>query len=194
MKASTIKFFIFCAFWAFSTVPQTFGANNIAVMVVETNITNGISNNHAAIWESGIMDVFFSEGFIVSNAQSIRIPKNKREDFPSEALIDFQEAIENGSDYFVLATLNYIPTDDKKNPPLLDSANLKLFQINPYRLVYEKKITLETGKSIAKEEWAKVQIAAKTLLPYMRNSALSMGGGGTRHSGVAAAGAGHDNE
>ncbi|MDR0551778.1 MAG: hypothetical protein LBG72_07140 [Spirochaetaceae bacterium] len=176
MKTSIFRFLAPLYFLGLIFTSGVFAENNIAVMVVETNIAENAAGKHAAIWESGIMDFFFSEGFIVSNAQSIRIPQNDRIDFPKEALKDFQDAIQNGSDFFVLATLNYIPSSDGKSPPVLSTASLKLFRISPYRFVCEKKIdTTEAKLLLPKDEWTAVNTATQSLLPYMRKSYLTMG-------------------
>lgn len=149
------------------SVSEVFSAN-IAIMVVETNIPRELKNNHAGIWESGIMDVFFAEGFIVSNARILRVVENDREDFPTEALDDFQKAIENGSDYFVLTTLKYAVQNDVKIPPDISNVSVKLFRITPYQFVVEKKLELDLkkGKSAQMDEMDTAQKAAKTLLPY----------------------------
>ena len=149
------------------SISEVFSAN-IAIMVVETNIPHELKNNHAGIWESGIMDVFFAEGFIVSNARILRVVENDREDFPPEALDDFQKAIENGSDYFVLTTLKYAMQEDSKVPPDISNVSVKLFRITPYQFVVEKKLELDLkkGKTAQLDEIDKAQAAAKTLLPY----------------------------
>ncbi|MDR2601660.1 MAG: hypothetical protein LBC53_04320 [Spirochaetaceae bacterium] len=175
MAVSVKKVVAFFASFVLFTVSDVFSAN-IAFMVVETNILDDVKNNHADVWESGVMDVFFIEGHVVSNASAMRIQENDREDFPPEALGDFQQAIQNGADYFVLATLNYKKNTDetnKKSPQGLATVSLKLFKISPYRFVYENKLAFEkkerssSEKTQGEDELRMAKDAAKTLLPYL---------------------------
>ena len=52
------------------------------------------------LWESGLMDVFFEAGHIVSNAPALRLDRKPAEAFPEAARPELNEAIAGGGGVF----------------------------------------------------------------------------------------------
>jgi hypothetical protein len=153
-------------------------AENVSVMVIESGAGAVAGAGNADFWENGMMEVLFDAGHIVSNARSMRIARFPDDEFPNEALRDFQEAAEGGAEYFVLALLEYgnSETDAYVQP---ESISLRIYKINPYAFLFEKKLVgkpslAKTGakkpeKIVARETddlW-NVKNAAEAVISYI---------------------------
>ncbi|MDR2864974.1 MAG: hypothetical protein LBV68_05120, partial [Spirochaetaceae bacterium] len=76
-------------------------AANVSFMVIEVGSgTSGLKRTYE-VWEDGILEVFFNAGHIISNAQVQKIPFYPNAELPEEAVRDFREAGEGGSEYFI---------------------------------------------------------------------------------------------
>lgn len=124
---------------AFAFCPVFVSAENVSVMVVETGAGAVAGAGNADFWENGMMEVFFDAGHIVSNARSMRVSRFPDDEFPVEALRDLQEAAEGGSDYFVLAILEY-GDSEKEAYVQPESISVRIYKINPYAFLFEKKL------------------------------------------------------
>jgi hypothetical protein len=114
-------------------------ASNVSFIVLESGNAATVAKNAAILWEDGIMEVFFNNGHIISNAKSRKIPEFPKEELPEEALRDFQEADEGGSDYFMVALLNYSNKSDEV-AAMPESVTIRLYSVSPYKFIVEKTI------------------------------------------------------
>ncbi|MDR0723553.1 MAG: hypothetical protein LBF75_12335 [Treponema sp.] len=111
------------------------------------------------------MDVFFDAGHIVSNAPIMQLQVTSAGAFPEEAQGALKEAIAGGSDFFILALLEYQGMT-QGSPQRPQSISLKLFSTKPYRCVVEQQYPKTISLSPA-EELREVQKAARTLLAHL---------------------------
>jgi hypothetical protein len=107
--------------------------------VLETGAAAAAAKGPAGLWEEGIMEVFFNDGHIISNAKTRKITTFPKQEFPEEALRDFQEADEGGSEFFIVALLSYGDKVAGRNP-VPESVTLRLYNVNPYQFLTEKII------------------------------------------------------
>jgi hypothetical protein len=139
LKKYIIFSLLFCAFF----LPCLFGAT-VSCLVIETGLPlGGAKSQYSAMWENNLMEVLFETGHIVSNGRMIRLDHKPSESFPGEAEKDFQEARENGMEYFLIAII-------EQNSGTR-TVRLRLFSTNSRKLIKEQVYSDENPKS-AKEE------------------------------------------
>ncbi|MDR3167138.1 MAG: hypothetical protein LBT93_04270 [Treponema sp.] len=142
-------------------------AATVSFLVIETGLWEGEGRSEfSTLWETGLMDVFFDSGHIVSNAPIMRLPVNPEGEFPDEAQRDLEEAREGGAEFFVLALLDYAGssgTGAQRHPRII---SLKLFRIDPYGLLFEQRYT-GTVTASANEEFFNAKKAAQTIIPHL---------------------------
>jgi hypothetical protein len=107
--------------------------------VLESGKAATASRNTATIWEDGIMEVFFNNGHIISNAKSRKISVFPKEELPEEALRDFQDADSGGSEYFIVALLKY-SDDGSEDYAAPKSVTIRLYGVSPYKFITEKTL------------------------------------------------------
>lgn len=155
--------------WALALFCGVFLALNVeAAMVSFFIIETGISQEdqrsaHSEQWENAFLDVFFEAGHIVSNSPMLRLEKKPSDEIQKLAKDDIKEAGETGSDYFLVAQLDYL--SGSKTP---GDISIVLFKITPYGKVTEKRITGKTYKS-AKDEIDDLKLIARGFLPLIKN-------------------------
>jgi len=136
---------------------------NISFLIVETGLEPETpAKQHSGLWESGLLDVFFEAGHIVSNAPILRLA-NKRPsgEVPREAANDLREAANGGSEFFVIAMLNY---DSRGTLP--DKVLLSVYRINPLTKIFEQVCESKIPRS-SREEYDNVKTAAAGLIPHL---------------------------
>jgi hypothetical protein len=155
------------AFLFFIFLPVYIHAVNVSIIVIETGSGAAISSENAGCWEDNIMDVFFNEGHIVSNARSKRIAHFPQEEIPEEALRDLQAAQEGGSEFFVIALLNYSEKilDGNTKP---ETIILRLYRVNPYTYMREETVIVQGKTTPLDSILTRTRIAAKNMISYMR--------------------------
>lgn len=144
-------------------------AATVSFLVIETGLGEGEGrNDFSSLWETGLMDVFFDAGHIVSNSPIMRVPVIPEEEFPGEALAELDEAREGGVDFFIIALLDYegSPPGGNQRPP--KSISLRLFGINPYRLLFEQSYSGIVSVS-ANEEFLNAKRAARIIIPHLKD-------------------------
>jgi hypothetical protein len=151
-------FFLFCLVPALGT-----NAATVSMLVIETGMPEESASEKTAAktaesWETGMMDVFFEAGHIVSNAPAIRLSRPSDSVIPPEAGYDFDEADRGGADYFIILQVAY---NAKTAKP--DQILLCLYKIHPRSLVYDKKY----GPDLA-EYFPSAANLARTLIPYIK--------------------------
>jgi len=157
---------------------------------------------YSAVWEDGLMGAFYEAGHIVSAGDRLRVTAaesgfragaaaartgdaaadaagDAAESFPDAALRGFDEAVEGGAEYFVLAVLNYAANggangaaggaNAKAGP---GTVSLRVFSGKPGadgrpRLIYRRDFDAGARTS-PREEYARVREAATAILPRLR--------------------------
>ena len=139
-------------------------AANVSFLVIETGVDeDGETNLYSGLWESGLLDVFFEAGHIVSNAPILRLSYMPKESFPEEAENDLSEALEGGIEYILVAQLNY--QNQVGNRPR--QVALRLFRTRPFELMYEDYFS-DTKSRTTKEEYDYLKQAASTFVPRIK--------------------------
>jgi hypothetical protein len=137
------KYLFFVLFFCVFILPCLFGAN-VSCLVIETGLPQGGSKSqYSTMWEDNLMDVLFETGHIVSNGRMLHLDRKPPESFPGEAERAYQEARENGMDYFLIAIIEQISGTR--------TVSLRLFSTNSQKLIKEQVYTDNSPKS-AKEE------------------------------------------
>ncbi|MCL2879458.1 MAG: hypothetical protein FWF29_04355 [Treponema sp.] len=142
-------------------------AATVSFLVIETGLDADAGvNPHSGLWESGLLDVFFEAGHIVSNAPVLRLDYMPSEVFPPEAQDDLAQALEGGVDYLVTATLEY---KLQGTPAEFSPANVtfRIFKTKPFQMMFEQKTAAAIPRS-SKEEFDSVKKAAQVLIPQIR--------------------------
>jgi hypothetical protein len=127
---------VLCA--GFLPVPPLSGAT-VSFLVLETGLEEGQgASQYSSLYESGLLDVFFDAGHIVSNAPILRLSRVPGQGFPEEAMGDLEEAAEGGMEYFILAQLDYaVPPGEAIEKPR--TVFLRIFRVAPRTLIYERR-------------------------------------------------------
>jgi len=137
------KYFVFALLFCVFILPCLFGAA-VSCLVIETGLPlGGSKSQYSTMWENNLMDVLFETGHIVSNGRMIRLDRKPSESFPDEAERDFQEARENGMDYFLIAII-------EQNSGTR-TVCLRLFSTKSRKLIKEQVYADDNPKN-AKEE------------------------------------------
>jgi hypothetical protein len=141
-------------------------ADMVSFLVIETGLPESSgSSSWSGLWESGLLDVFFEAGHIVSNAPIKRLEQDPQKPLPGEVQAEFDEAEAGGADYFVLALLDYPPPAGKEIPRPRNAV-LRLFRIRPCRLLYEQRCAAGTALNL-KDEWAEIKQSVRGLVPHL---------------------------
>jgi hypothetical protein len=143
-------------------------AEMVSFMVVETGLQGG-KTGASGLWESGFMDVFFDAGHIVSNAPGMRLDQPLSEQpvdaFPEEARRDLEEALNGGSDFFVLVLLDYAGSSPAARG---GQVSLRLWRLHPYQFMFERHYTARANMTSA-EELADIKNAARTIMSHLKD-------------------------
>jgi hypothetical protein len=141
-------------------------AETVSVVIVETGIPEDAPVIESSRnWENGLMDTFFENGHIVSNAAMLRLNPEQAKPYPSEQLFNIEEVREGGSAYYVLAVLNYTGLNEDNSIPSLIS--LRLVQVFSDEVLYEVQID---GTEISvQDELEHAKRAAEAMIPYVKN-------------------------
>ena len=151
-------------------------AATVSFLVIETGLPEEWgTSQHSGLWESGLLDVFFEAGHIVSNAPVRRLPRKPTAKFPEEAQAELAEALEGGAEYFILALLEYDApepgTDGAAGSPNTQkprNISLRVFKARSHALVYEQQYADKTSTNL-KDEYDSLKKAARTLIPHLND-------------------------
>jgi hypothetical protein len=159
-------FFAALVFGIFFTLPLE--AATVSFLVIETGLSEEAgASQHSGLWESGLLDVFFEAGHIVSNAPILRLGKRPAKILPDEALGNLRDALEGSVDFFIIALLDYAaPNDAVIQKP--EKIFLRLFNVISQKLIYEEQYTDKTSKN-AGEEFTSLKQAVKGLVPHLND-------------------------
>jgi hypothetical protein len=144
-------------------------ASTVSFLVIETGLgEESPANGSSSLWESALLDVFFDTGHIVSNAPVLRIPQRPSQDFPEEAREDFNEALNGGAEFFVIALLDYQGSpEDRGSKPR--SVSLRLFRIKPYRFLFKQDYSGGGTALSAEEEFSGAKDAARAVISHLKD-------------------------
>jgi hypothetical protein len=145
----------------------------VSFLVIETGLPEEReTGRHSGLWESGLLDVFFEAGHIVSNAPVLRLPEKPEAEFPDEARADLAEALEGGAEFFILALLEYdTPKNGNAETAPLDKPrkiSLRVFKLQPRTLLHEQQYADKSSMNL-KDEYDSVKKAARTLIPHIND-------------------------
>ncbi|GHV86611.1 hypothetical protein AGMMS50230_22190 [Spirochaetia bacterium] len=156
-------------------------AATVSILVIETGLPPGTTQTESAsVWESGIMDVCFDAGHIVSNAPAMVLPAVTAAVLPQEAQRDFDEARLGGADFFIMVLLRYagapaaaVPETsaeavteaaaETKQPKVVSIA---VFRVSSGELLYETSVSAHIWGSSG-EEFLDVKRNAGRILPRL---------------------------
>ncbi|MCL2066003.1 MAG: hypothetical protein FWG99_00865 [Treponema sp.] len=140
-------------------------AATVSFLVIETGLeAEEELRQHSDLWESGLLDVFFDSGHIVSNAPILRIYSKSAGDFPNEARPDFNDAIEGGVEYFITATLDY-----EAAQTLPANVAVRIFRVSPYRKIHEQQYRSLGQTSTVQEEYDSIKAIVRGIVPHVNN-------------------------
>jgi hypothetical protein len=166
----TKSFFFLGAFFLVSV--SAFCAN-VSVLIVETGIKNGLPERNGEVtglWESGLMDVFFEAGHIVTNAPAFAIEEKPRL-LPGEIQSCILDAEDGGVDYFILGYLNYdykaLVDAGSTDAPRPVTVNFELYQVKAQRKIWTQRVELSKTAVSIKEELLRVKRAARSLIVHL---------------------------
>jgi len=139
-------------------------ASMVSFYVVETGLLydgQNKSNQHSQRWEGAFLDVFFEAGHIVTNAPIQRLETKPTGDILKAIYFDMKEARDAGSDYVIIARLDYSP--DTGCPA---EVVFYVYKVTPQQKIYEKQVKGRTyGKST--DEVDDLKALARGLIPYI---------------------------
>jgi hypothetical protein len=172
------KRFLFLPFFAvvLSGLPSPrLSAANVSVLVVETGILDGIplEIQRTRAWESGLMNVFFEKGHVVSNADTFALASKPAGRFPNGFDYVLELAEEGGIDFLVVAFLEYEPGDrngklmTKKEPAKPKGADIRLFTVRKGELLH-RELLASGAAFFGNDEGVIAENAALKMIPYMR--------------------------
>ena len=147
MKKIMVSVLFFRVFTAFPL-----NAANVSFLIMETGLPAGNqSSQYSALWESGLFEIFFEHGHIVSNAPIMRVYEKPEEAFPSDAERDYEDAKRGGMDFFIIAIINY-PVSGSRTIPKPQNVILRLFNTKTERMIHEQ-IFSDTKSKSSREEY-----------------------------------------
>ena len=140
-------------------------AATVSFLVIETSVSEESPvYQYSGLWESGLMDVFFESGHIVSNATMMRLAYKPASGFPAEAQNDMDEALEGGVDYFIIALLDY--NNSGESGLRAQNISLRLFKTRPLTMIYEGHYS-DTRSRTTQEEYDNLREAVRGLVPRL---------------------------
>jgi hypothetical protein len=124
-------------------------AAEVSLLVVETGLSQEEGNKHHSLaWENALLDAYFEAGHIVTNAPMMRLADKTAGDFPEEAAGILEDALEWGTDFFIIALLDY-----ENGGKVPRETTLRLFRNNQrlYTKTYEQKFPGRSFKTLNEE-------------------------------------------
>ncbi len=144
-------------------------SETVSIIIVETGIREESPRiESSGLWENGLMDVFFENGHIVSNAPILRLNAGAANPYPGEQLLNLNEVKAGGANFYVLAVLSYSETNEKTSGPLTPRLiSLRFVRLSPYKVLYEVQLNGTQGK--IQDELDHAKKAAQAMIPYFKD-------------------------
>ncbi|MCL2043441.1 MAG: hypothetical protein FWG89_04810 [Treponema sp.] len=135
LKKTVIQIFLLCVVFI---IPLN--AASISILVIEAGLSSSSpASSKSAMWENGLMDVFFESGHIVTNASISRLPDiPDEEEIPYLTEREFDEAKEGGMNFFLVAIVSH---------PSPHNVILRLFSTETSEMLLEYSYTDSTHRS-----------------------------------------------
>ena len=154
---------LFSLFFLIVIVLAPISAATVSFLVIETGVSEEKpAYQYSGLWESGLMDVFFEAGHIVSNASMMRLEYRPDAGFPVEAQKDMEDALEGGVDFFIIALLDY--NNPEASALRAQNISLRIFKTNPLLLIYEGQYS-DTRSKTTQEEYDSLRQAVRGIVP-----------------------------
>jgi hypothetical protein len=165
MEASMIKKCLWAGLlWALAISPLS--AAMVSFLVIESGLPeDGDAGSWSSLWESGLLDVFFEAGHVVSNAPIKRLAARPREVLPDEVKAELEDAEAGGADYFILALLDYSPLGAGEIPRPRNRS-LRVFRIHPYRFIHEQRHAGQAALNMT-DEFTRIKQSVRGLVPHL---------------------------
>jgi hypothetical protein len=166
MEASMIKKCLWTGFLLCVLVISPLPAAMVSFLVIESGLPEESgAGPWSSLWESGLLDVFFEAGHVVSNAPIKRLAVHPQEVLPGEVKGELDEAEAGGAEYFVLALLDYSPLAVHENPRPRN-ISLRVFRIHPYRFIYEQQYAGPAAPNMG-DEFTLIKQSIRGLVPHL---------------------------
>ena len=157
MVKKTTAVLIFTVFFALNAE-----ATMVSFFVIETGVSaEGGRRTHSMQWENTLLDVFFDEGYIVSNAATLRLESKPSGEIHKLFENDILEAKNTGANYFIIAQLDY-----SSGSMMPQEITLVLFSTNPNKKIFERQLAGKTYRT-AREEVDELKLIARGLIPHI---------------------------
>jgi hypothetical protein len=145
---------------------------NVSVLVIETGLRDGrpvFSDETVRLWETGLMDVFFEDGHVVTNAQAVALKKKPDKGLTDEINGYIAEAGEAGIDYFILAYLCY---DTARSGQVSVRSKPAGIEFNLYNVILSKCVWtqyVDLGQTVYPkgEELGRTKKIARSLIMHL---------------------------
>jgi hypothetical protein len=138
-------------------------ASMISFFVIETGLPReGERNQHSLYWENTLLDVFFDEGHIVSNAPILRLETKPSVDILRASAFDMEEARNGGIDFVIFAQLDYL--SGSLAPP--DEIAFFIYSITGREKIFERHFAGKNYRSM-RDEIDDLKIIIRELIPYL---------------------------
>ena len=134
----------------------------ISFMVIETGLSEGEHKQHSYNWENTLMDVFFDEGYIVSNSSMLSLAEKPLLKMDNFIIREVNEAKEGGADFLIVTLLDYMSKSDTP-----DEVSIYVYKINPYTNIFERQIAGRIYRT-EREEIEDIKIIIRGLVPRLR--------------------------
>ena len=136
----------------------------VSFLVIETGLSEEADNPHSHNWEDALLYVFFDEGFIVSNADMLRLasrPSGRIDDIITH---DLDAAREGGANYFVAVQLDYV---QGVSAPRTVSFFVYRIHQDQHEMIYQTQMAGRTYR-LARNETADLRRTVRGLVPHIR--------------------------
>jgi hypothetical protein len=149
---------------------------NVSVLVIETGLRDGTPVRGGAVtglWETGLMDVFFEEGHVVTNAKAFALEKKPGRELPGGIQSCLDDAGDSGMDYFVIAYLSYeMPAKAGRSSELPKPVRVEinLFSVRPPKCVWTQTVDLGQGNYPGPEEQNRAKKVARSVIMHLGDS------------------------
>jgi len=132
----------------------------VSFFIIESGLPlEGAKNQYSQLWENTFFDVFFDAGYIVCNSPMLRIEKKPKMSIEKFVKNEVDDAREGGADYFLVVQIDF--SGGSLTPREI---SLVLFNVTPFRLIKERKVTGKTYKS-EKEEIDDLKNIVRGIVP-----------------------------
>jgi hypothetical protein len=137
-------------------------ATMVSLFVIETGLPQeGAKNLHSQKWENAFFEVFFDAGLILCNAPMLRFESAPGRDIEYFAQEEMDEARQGGSEFFIIAQLNY-PSGGSRPGDI----SIAMYDLDSAKKIHERKLTGKTYRN-ENEEISDLKTIIRGLVPLL---------------------------